>query len=62
MGYTNFLIWAGKQGFKYGQRYLYKAWKEAEKLGKPIAEKHFPKLFDKAEDLYKNLKHLILRL
>ena len=33
MGYTNFLIWAGKQGFKYGQRYLFKAWKEAEKLG-----------------------------
>ena len=56
MGYTNFLIWAGKQGFKYGQKYLFKAWKEAEKLGKPIAEKHFPKLINKAKDYYKNFK------
>ena len=56
MGYTQFLIWAGKQGFKYGQRYLYKAWKEAEKLGKPIVENQFPKLLNKAKDYYKNFK------
>ena len=56
MGYTQFVIWAGKQGFKYGQKYLNKAWQEATKGGKVVLESQFPKLVNKAKDLYKNFK------
>ena len=56
MGYTQFVIWAGKQGFKYGQKYLNKAWQEATKGGKVVLESQFPKLINKAKDLYKNFK------
>jgi len=56
MGYAQFLIWAGKQGFKYGQKYLNTAWKEATKGGKVVLESHFPKLLNKAKDYYKNFK------
>ena len=62
MGYAQFLIWAGKQGFKYGQKYLNKAWQEATKGGKVVLESHFPKLVNKAKDSIKILKDLILRL
>ena len=56
MGYAQFVIWAGKQGFKYGQKYLNKAWQEATKGGKVVLESQFPKLVNKAKDLYKNFK------
>ena len=58
MGYTQFLAWVGKQGLKIPglQKYLYKAWKEAEKVGAPIVEKNFPHLLTKAKDFYKNFK------
>jgi len=56
MNYTQFVIWAGKQGFKYGQKYLNKAWQEATKGGKVVLESQFPKLVNKAKDLYKNFK------
>jgi len=58
MGYTQFLAWVGKQGLKIPglQKYLYKAWKEAEKVGTPIVEKNFPRLLTKAKDFYKNFK------
>ena len=56
MLYAQFLRWAGKQGFKYGQKYLNTAWKEAIKGGKVVLESHFPKLLNKAKDYYKNFK------
>ena len=58
MGYTQFVAWVGKQGLKIPglQKYLYKAWKEAEKVGTPIVEKNFPHLLTKAKDFYKNFK------
>ena len=58
MGYAQFLAWVGKQGLKIPglQKYLYKAWKEAEKVGTPIVEKNFPRLLTKAKDFYKNFK------
>jgi len=55
MGYTQFVLSAGKWALGK-QKYLFKAWKEAEKLGKPILESHFPKLLNKAKDYYKNFK------
>ena len=56
MGYAQFVIWAGKQGFKYGQKYLNKVWQEATKGGKVVLESQFPTLVNKAKDLYKNFK------
>ena len=52
MGYAQFLIWAGKQGFKYGQKYLNTAWKEATKGGKVVLESHFPKLLQNAKNIF----------
>ena len=58
MNYVQFVAWVGKQGLKIPglQKYLYKAWKEAEKVGAPIVEKNFPHLLTKAKDFYKNFK------
>jgi len=58
MGYAKFLKWVGEQGLKNKllQKYYLKAWREAEKLGKPIIEKNFPGLLKKAQDFYKNYK------
>tara|TARA_Y100001963_G_C6649326_1_gene384911 strand:- start:410 stop:826 length:417 start_codon:yes stop_codon:yes gene_type:complete len=50
-------MWAGKHGFKYGQRYLNKVWQEATEGGKVVLESQFPKLVNKAKNLYKNYKH-----
>ena len=56
MGYAQFVIWAGKQGFKYGQKYLNKVWQEATKGGKVVLESHFPKLLSKAKNYYNEFK------
>ena len=56
MNYVQFVLWAGKHGFKYGQRYLNQVWREATKGGKQVLESHFPKLLNKAKDYYKNFK------
>jgi hypothetical protein len=58
MGYANFLAWVGKQALrnKVLQKYLNKAWREAEKAGKPVIEKNFPGLLKKAQDLKTNFK------
>ena len=58
MGYAQFLAWVGKQALrnKVLQKYLNKAWREAEKLGRPIIEKNFPGILKKAQDFYKNFK------
>ena len=44
-----FIIWAGKQGWKYGQPVLNKVWDDAIKGGKVILERHFPKLLHQAD-------------
>ena len=58
MLYVEFLKWVGKQGLKSKvlQKYLNKAWREAEKAGKPIIEKNFPGLLKKAQDFKANFK------
>ena len=58
MGYAQFLAWVGKQALrnKVLQKYLNKAWREAEKAGKPIVEKNFPGLLKKAQDFKANFK------
>ncbi len=58
MLYVEFLKWVGKQGLKSKvlQKYLNKAWREAEKAGKPIIEKNFPSLLKKAQDFKANFK------
>ena len=58
MGYAKFLKWVGKQGLKSKvlQKYLNKAWREAEKLGRPIIEKNFPGILKKAQDFKANFK------
>ena len=58
MGYAKFLKWAGEQALKNKvlQKYLNKAWREAEKAGKPIVEKNFPGLLKKAQDFKANFK------
>ena len=58
MGYAQFLAWVGKQALrnKVLQKYLNKAWREAEKAGKPIIEKNFPGLLKKAQDFKANFK------
>jgi len=58
MGYAQFLAWVGKQALrnKVLQKYLNKAWREAEKAGKPIIEKNFPSLLKKAQDFKANFK------
>ena len=58
MGYAKFLKWVGEQALKNKvlQPYLNKAWREAEKLGRPIIEKNFPGILKKAQDFYKNFK------
>ena len=58
MGYAQFLAWVGKQGLKNKllQKYLNKAWREAEKLGRPIIEKNFPGILKKAQDFKANFK------
>jgi len=61
MNYVQFVLWAGKQGFKYGQRYLNKAWQEATKGGKQILESQFPKLLNKARDYYGGFKRAGLK-
>jgi len=48
-----FIMWAGKQGWKHGQTYLNKAWDLFSKSG------NIPKptqILNKAKDLYKNFK------
>ena len=58
MGYAKFLKWVGEQALKNKvlQPYLNKAWREAEKAGKPIIEKNFPSLLKKAQDFKANFK------
>ena len=58
MGYAQFLAWVGKQALrnKVLQKYLNKAWREAEKLGRPIIEKNFPGILKKAQDFKANFK------
>jgi len=58
MGYAKFLKWVGEQALKNKvlQKYLNKAWREAEKAGKPIVEKNFPGLLKKAQDFKANFK------
>ncbi len=58
MGYAKFLKWVGEQALKNKvlQKYLNKAWREAEKAGKPIIEKNFPGLLKKAQDFKANFK------
>ena len=58
MGYTKFLKWVGEQALKNKvlQPYLNKAWREAEKLGRPIIEKNFPGILKKAQDFKANFK------
>ena len=55
MGYTKFVLSAGKWALGK-QKYLNKAWQEATKGGKVVLESQFPKLVNKAKDLYKNFK------
>ena len=61
MGYAKFLKWAGEQALKNKvlQKYLNKAWREAEKLGRPIIEKNFPGILKKAQDLTKQIRQKI---
>ena len=58
MGYAKFLKWVGEQALKNKvlQPYLNKAWREAEKLGRPIIEKNFPGILKKAQDLVKQIR------
>ena len=58
MGYAKFLKWVGEQALKNKvlQPYLNKAWREAEKLGRPIIEKNFPGILKKAQDFKANFK------
>ena len=58
MGYAKFLKWVGEQALKNKvlQKYLNKAWREAEKLGRPIIEKNFPGILKKAQDFKANFK------
>ena len=58
MGYAKFLKWAGEQALKNKvlQKYYLKAWREAEKLGRPIIEKNFPGILKKAQDFKANFK------
>ena len=62
MGYTQFVIWAGKQGFKYGQRYLNQVWREATKGGKQVLESHFPKLLSRAQSLSKTVPDKVTKI
>jgi hypothetical protein len=55
MGYIQFVLSAGKWALGK-QKYLNKAWQEATKGGKVVLESQFPKLVNKAKDLYKNFK------
>jgi hypothetical protein len=61
MGYAKFLKWVGEQALKNKvlQPYLNKAWREAEKLGRPIIEKNFPGILKKAQDLTKQIRQKI---
>ena len=57
-----FIMWAGKQGWKYGQPVLNKVWDDAIKGGKIILENHFPKLLSRAQSLSKTVPDKVTKI
>jgi len=57
-----FIMWAGKQGWKYGQPVLNKVWDDAIKGGNIILENHFPKLLSRAQSLSKTVPDKVTKI
>ena len=55
-GRSGFIKWALEKGFKHGQKHLNKVWDEATEGGKEVLESSFPKLMQRAENIFKPKK------